>query len=181
MMKTMVINSNFDAKLATTDIIIRQMYNLLGSNMTQIINDSKLNWQSAEEFNKWKQNVFLSDNDTQHILVFDSRGLRGFISYTAKNESSEIYLNEVQIRYSKQGDGVTIRYLFEEFMDCVKDLPITSIRTYCNRRNARAQCIIEKAGFRKESKTDRGYRYTIDRKTLPKLFSKKKNKNGIGH
>ena len=147
---------------------IRKMYDLLGSNMARIIPTSGPDWETPEEFEKWKRDVFLDKlrKRTRHILLLDNDNLKGFVSYTVPVEGTEIYLNEVQIKPHAQGDGVTSKRLLSYFLEQIDGLAYGSVRTYTNNLNERAQRLIEKVGFKRESETDRGIRYTITKRVL---------------
>lgn len=165
------------------DKIIRQMYELLGSNMTQVIPTSGSDWRSDAAFAKWRKDVFernLSEG-TRHLLLFDQRGLRGFVSYTAPPGAKEIYLNEFQIQPYAQCDGVTFKRLLFHFMNQINELPHASVRTYTNKHNGRAQRLIEKVGFQRGTQTRRGIRYTVRKDALcDKLCGLGKRKGRAG-
>ena len=38
--------------------MVQRMYDLLGSNMTAVLGHAGPEWRTAEEFQKWKKNVF---------------------------------------------------------------------------------------------------------------------------
>ena len=150
------------------DAVIRSMYDLLGSNMTRAVGGSGSDWQSPDEYRRWKETVFLSglQGGTRHILMRDERGLRGFISYAVPGDSAEIYLNEFQIRDDARRDGVTFRRLFERFMDRIDSLSHTTIRTYSNNSNPNAQSLITRLGFTSDGVTNKGARYIIAKRDL---------------
>jgi len=179
MVKVLQIGPDIAEKRCVPDEVIRQMSDLLGSNMTRLTGCTDIDWQSDANFEKWKHKVFLGEvqKDTGHILVLDDRGLKGFISYTVPAESSEIYLNEIQIHASAQGDGVTLRALILRFLDDAERLPHDSVRTYTNRLNDRAHRLIEKAGFRKDGQTERGFRYMASKNDLLARFRRKRRQN----
>jgi len=171
-MRILQINSDIAEKRRIPDEVVRQMSDLLGSNMTRLTGCTHIDWQSDANFQKWKHKVFLGDvqKHTRHILLVDDDGLKGFISYTVPPEASAIYLNEIQIRASAQGDGVTLRVLILRFLDEARRLPHKSVRTYTSKLNDRAQHLIEKAGFRLEEQTERGFRYTASKGNLLARF-----------
>jgi hypothetical protein len=73
-------------------LLEREMYELLGSNMTRIIPDTDPNWRSPAEFERWKNEVLrigLSQG-TQHLLLVDGQGLRGFVSFTVPEGGAEV-------------------------------------------------------------------------------------------
>jgi hypothetical protein len=147
----------------------REMYYLMGENMTHILGEEGPDWRTEVEFRKWKNDVLLVGlaKDTIHILLLDSRGLRGFLSYSTPSGSSDIYVNEIQIRTSARKDGVTLRRLLERFYNKIENLPQKTIRTYANQRNHESQQLLLKAGFKIESSTDRGNRFTASKFSLP--------------
>ena len=77
MLFTVEISSEREAKMAAPEQLVRQMYDLLGANMTQIIDDANRDWQADAEFRKWKAGVlFLSytaDPDSAASLFRGSR------------------------------------------------------------------------------------------------------------
>lgn len=155
------------------------MYDLLGENMTRIVEGASGDWRSDEEFGTWRSGVFLADvqADTSHLLVLDEDGLRGFLSYTTSTESGEIYLNEVQIRPSSQGDGLTLRCLIRHFAGRIEQMRHDRLRTYCNRANARAQLLAAKCGFARVGETDRGYRYLMPKSAFLARFRREGRQN----
>ena len=151
-------------------IMVRQMYDLLGSNMTSMFGQTDPGWRSDEEFQKWKTDVFTVglEKGTRHILLSDEQGLRGFISFTAPEGELEVFINEVQIRPSSQSDGATLRRLLELFSARIAELPHATVRTYANRRNERSRRLIQKAGFRIHGETDRGIRFVASKTIIGK-------------
>lgn len=168
MIEMIEIAPDHGEKSALPETMVRQMYELLGGNMTQIMGESDSTWRSDAEFLKWKNNVFLGavHSNTSHILLIDQNGLRGFLSYTVAPEANEIYLNEIQIRPSCQCDGVTLRSLLRSFADRVRELPQDQVRAYSNKANTRVHGLVAKIGFEKIGETDRGYQYRIPKSRL---------------
>ena len=146
----------------------REMYYLLGDNMTSILGHDGPDWRTEDELRKWRDRVLLTGlvKDAFHLLLVDGQGLRGFLSFSAPSGSAEIYLKEIQIRPSARKDGVTLRRLMERFVSRVANLPHETIRTYVNRRNDESQQLILKAGFRIESQAERGTRFTASKATV---------------
>ena len=85
MMKAIEIKADPKAKAAVSVSLVRQMYALLGGNMTRILGEAGPDWESEDAFTAWRDEVFWGDiqADTSHVLVLDDVGLRGFLSYTA--------------------------------------------------------------------------------------------------
>ena len=150
----------------------REMYYLLGANMTSILGQDGPDWRTEDEFRKWSNGVLLAGllKDTFHLLLVDGQGLRGFLSFSAPSGSAEIYLNEIQIRPSARRDGVTLRRLMERFVIRVANLPHETIRTYANRLNDESQQLILKAGFRIESQTERDARFIGSKSSVLERF-----------
>ena len=147
---------------------VRKLYDLLGSNMTAVIGGAESAWDSDEEFEKWAYGVFHENlkKGTRHILLFDGRELRGFLSYTVSPGAQEIYLNEFQVHHRFRGGGVTFKLLLVQFLQAVEHFPYARIRTYTNKRNVRVQTLIEKIGFQRQGQTERGFQYVITRRDL---------------
>jgi len=152
--------------------VIRNLYDLLGSNMAPVTGMPESDWNTDEEFERWRRDVFCENakKGVRHILLFEDQDLRGFLSYTVPSEAGEVYLNEFQIHPRFRGDGVTFRILLARFMRQVEQLPYSSIRTYTNSRNIAAQNLIEKMGFAREGRTGRGIRYVIARRGMETRF-----------
>ena len=169
-MKTLEIDSRSPQDDSGMADMVRQMYDLLGSNMTAMLGHSGPDWRSTDEFHKWKTNVFIAglEKGTRHVFLSDELGLRGSVSFTAPAGGTEVYFNEVQIRPSSQGDGVTLRRLLELISARIARLPHTTLRTYSNRRNERSRRLIQKAGFRMDGETDRGIRFVASKAVLQK-------------
>lgn len=172
MMKTIEIKAEPKEKAAIPESLVRQMYDLLGGNMTEIVGESSRDWQSDAQFSRWKNRVFLGDvqSNTSHLLLVDQKGLRGFLSYTARPDTTEIYLNEVQIRPSCRADGVTLRRLIRRFAHWAEQMPHDTLRTYSNAANTNANALAAKAGFVNDGKTDRGNQYRIPKRVFLAKF-----------
>ena len=157
------ISSDPTAKPAVPVSLVREMYDLLGANMTEIVKGATPDWRSSAEFEKWRKRVFLGEVQahTSHLLAVDETGIRGFLSYTAAPDAPDVYLNEVQIRPSCRADGATLRCLFRAFAQRLQRLPQDNIRTYSNKANGRAHRLVAKLGFENVGETDRGYRYRM--------------------
>jgi hypothetical protein len=173
MTKIIEINSDIRSKSAIPEGMVRQMYDLLGSNMVPIIGGTGPEWRSDAEFYKWRDGVFLGEvqKDTRHILLLDETGLRGFLSYTAASDGVDIYLNEVQIRESCRADGATLRRLLRTFADRVRELPHEFIGTYSNKANSRVHTLATKCGFEKVDEAERGVRYRMPGTTFLTKYS----------
>jgi hypothetical protein len=161
---------------------IRQMYNLLGSNMTSILGHDGTDWRGEAEFKKWRDEVLLIGlaKDTSHILLVDGDALRGFLSFAAPSDGTEIYLKEVQIRPSSRKDAVTFRRLIEHLVARIEMLPHMNIRTYANRRNEESQRLLLHAGFRIDLQTERGTRFITVKDALVqrlRIRNRKQNKS----
>ncbi|MFA6135234.1 MAG: hypothetical protein WC869_14570 [Phycisphaerae bacterium] len=162
------IQADPESKRAVTEDMVRRMYELLGTNMTQVVNDFPADWRAEDEFQKWRTEVFLGSvqRHTRHLLLSDSMGLRGFLSYTPLPDGDDIFINEVQIRSSCQGDGVTIRRLMREFAKQVAILPHHRLVAYANKANGRSQRLATKIGFHSNNETARGYSYEMPKQTI---------------
>ena len=178
-MKTIEIKSEPKEKTVVSGSLVRQMYDLLGANMTQIIGGTSLDWQSDTEFGKWKNGVFLGEvqKHTSHLLVIDEKGLRGFLSYTIAPDTAEVYLNEVQIRPSCRADGATLRCLIRLLASRIRQIPQDQILTYSNKANTCAHDLAEKMGFEKIGETGRGYRYRMCKSQFLARFTPKGKQN----
>ena len=174
MIEVMCIGPDMGAKRSTPDVLIRRMSDLLGSNMTRVIGETGVDWQSDAGYEKWKRDVFLGDvqKDTTHLLALDSEGLRGFVSYTVPPEGEGVYVNEVQIRPSAQADGLTLKRLLAVFLRDLERLPHTSVQAYTNNLNPRAKKLLKKAGFQTVRQTERGFQYTAQKKALLERFGR---------
>lgn len=153
---------------------IRKMYRLLGSNTAPLTGMATLEWDTEDQFVRWKDDVFCEGlkGGTRHVLMFEYQELRGFLSYTIPPGRREVYLNEFQIHPRFQGDGVTFRILLAQFLRQIGQIAYTSIRTYANGRNKRAQNLIERMGFTREGRTERGIRYRIMRAGVEARFQR---------
>jgi len=172
MITTVEIKGDRNEKVRVSESLVRQMYDLLGTNMTQIVAGANADWQSDAAFSKWKNEVFLGEvhRHTSHLLVLDEKGLRGFLSYTAAPDTEDVYLNELQIRASCRIDGVTLRRLIRMFAVRIREIPQDHIRTYSNKANTFAHGLAKKTGFTKVGKTDRGYRYRMHKRQFLDRF-----------
>lgn len=168
MIDTITINAGSAEKSAIPEELVRQMYELLGSNMIQIVGGEWPNWRSNAEFSRWKNEVFLGEvhDYTSHFLVIDAIGLRGFLSYTAPPHAEEVYLNEIQIRPSCRADGATLRRLVRLLLNRMRQAPQVRIRMHCNKVNSDANTLARKMGFEMIGQTDRGFRYEMKIKNL---------------
>lgn len=162
------IPPDLEFKRAATENLVRCMYELLGSNMTAMIPGSPADWRSENAFQRWRNDVFLGpvQQNTRHLLLSDGLGLRGFLSYTPSPDDDEIFINEVQIRRSCQGDAVTIRRLVQEFARRITFLPHRRLATCANKANGRSQRLATKIGVRCTSETVRGHRYDMPKEAL---------------
>lgn len=160
--------------------VVRSMYELMGSNMTEVIPGSAPDWREESHFQKWRSEVFLGDGqrDTCHLLLSDGTGLRGFLSYTPSADGDEIYINELQIRPSCQCDAVTIRRLLAELARRVELLPHIRLKTYVNKANQRSQRLVMKIGFRRTGQSARGYSYEMTKQALLGWRGAKKSLHG---
>ena len=157
----------------------REMYFLLGANMTSILGHDGPDWRTEDEFRKWRDGVLLAGlaKDTCHLLLVDRQGLRGFLSFSVPIDSAEIYVNEIQIRLSARKDGVTFRRLMERFAARVANLPQRMVRAYANRGNEESQRLILKIGFGIDSQTERGTRFVATKAAvLERLKTWKQNR-----
>ena len=179
MMKTIEIKAKPEEKAAVSQSVVRQMYELLGGNMTEIVECASGDWRSDSEFSNWRRGVFLGavQAHTSHLLLLDDKGVRGFLSYTAPPDTAEIYLNEVQIRPSCQGDGVTLLCLVRSFADRIEQMPHDTLRTYSNKATTRAHSLVEKSGFERVGKTDRGYQYQMPTRAFLMKFGRRRRQN----
>ena len=159
----------------------REMYDLLGSNMTSILGHDGPDWRTDDEFRKWEKGVLLDGlgKGTIYLLLLDGQGLRGFLSFSAPPTVTEIYMNEIQIRVSSRKDGVTFRRLTEGFAARIADLPQTSVQTYANRRNEDSHKLIRKAGFSLHSQTERGARFIASKAMVLAKFKTRRQNNQI--
>jgi len=171
-MTMILIEANPEDKAAVPQTVVRQMYDLLGTNMTKILGETSPDWRSDVEFDEWRDNVFLGDVQfhTSHVLLLDKKELRGLLSYTACPDSGEIYLNEVQISPSCQGDGFTLLKLLRMFAERIDLLPHDSLRTYTNKVNERVQNLALKSGLARVGETQRGYQYLMPKRVFMERF-----------
>jgi hypothetical protein len=68
MMKTIEIKSEPKEKTAVSESLVRQMYDLLGANMTQIVGCASPDWQSDAEFSKWRKGLFSLMETPRHPI-----------------------------------------------------------------------------------------------------------------
>jgi hypothetical protein len=171
-MRMVEIDTHSPARDPAFTFWARAMYDLLGSNMTAILGHDGPDWRTDDAFRKWEKDVLLDglSKGAIHLLLADELGLRGFLSFTASPSSTEIYVNEIQIRPSARKDGVTFRRLTQRFAARIAALPQASIRTYANRRNMDSQKLIQKAGFSLQSQNERGARFVASKATLLAKF-----------
>lgn len=155
-------------KRAIPEDVVRCMYELMGSNMTKVIQTAPADWRRDDQFEKWRNQVFLGavQQRTVHLLLSDGVGLRGFLSYTPSADGDGIFINELQIRPSCQGDAVTIRRLLREFAERIALLPHCQLRTYANKVNKRSQQLAARIGFRCTAQTARGYSYEMPKQAM---------------
>lgn len=181
MMQMTEIKTSMKNNAAVPDSLVRQMYKLLGENMTRIVGKATPGWKSDAEFSRWKRDVFLGDGhrNKSHLLLLDEEGLRGFLSYTAPDVGAEIYLNELQIRPSCQGDGLTLRCFIRGFAERIEQMPHERLRTYSNRANTRVHRLAAKCGFARVGETDRGYQYLMP-KGIPGKIQKRRKAEQAG-
>ena len=148
---------------------INQMFELTYVNMSKIIPSTR---PQEEDYALWRESFDKNlRNGTKHILYFRNNVLCGYVSYTIRESSNDIYLNEIQIHPQSQGDGVTFRKLLSQFLNEIGICKADTIRTYANNLNQRCQRIIQNIGFSIEEQTDRGVRYMIGKKRLLKRFN----------
>jgi hypothetical protein len=146
----------------------RKIYHLLGSNMTTLLGDDGIDWRAESAFKQWEKDVYLIGltTGTTYIVMTDDSEVRGFLSFTAPDGQTEVFINEVQIRPASRKDGVTLRRLLERFFSRIEHLPHATVRTYANRLNEDSQQLILKAGFEIDSKTKRGARFSANKTAL---------------
>ena len=148
---------------------INQIFELTYMNMSKIIPSTR---SKEEDYALWRESFDKSLGiGIRHILYFQRDILRGYVSYTIRESSNDIYLNEIQIHPQLQGNGVTFGKLLSQFLKEIETCEVDTIRTYANNLNQRSQRIIQKIGFSIEAETDRGIRYRISKARLLKRFS----------
>jgi len=144
--------------------LIDQLHDLTYRNMTSIIPSSI---SKQEDYLLWRKSF---DNNatigTQHIIDLKDDVLRGYLSFTVRDSSKDIFINEVQIDPKYQGNGVTIGRLLLNFLREIQDCKFSIIRTYANNLNKRSQQLLQKIGFEVEGTTEKGIRFKISKEKL---------------
>ena len=88
---------------------VAEMFELAYSNMSAIIPAER---SKDEDRTVWMDSFKKGlRQGTQHILHTRDGVLRGFLSYTVRQESNDLYLNELQISPSGQGHGLVLLQL----------------------------------------------------------------------
>ena len=153
--------------------IIKQMFELTHTNMSRIIPSSTT---KAEDYALWRKSFDKNQRSgTKHILHFRNDVLLGYISYTIRECSNDIYWNEIQIHPRSQGNGVVFRKLLLRFLNEIEAIEADTIRTYANNLNCVSQRLIRKVGFSIEERAERGVRYSIGKTKLLKRFDYLRN------
>jgi RimJ/RimL family protein N-acetyltransferase len=147
------------------EAVAEAMCELAGANMSAIIPSTRT---KAEDRALWFESFERGlRGGTRHILHWDGDGvLCGFLSFTVRPESDDVYLNEVQIKSGAQGHGVVLARLLGQLVTALREVTVSAVRTYANRLNGRSQKLCEKMGFSVEECTERGIRYHIARRDL---------------
>ena len=146
------------------DLLIRQLCDLTRLNMNAIIpsgaseQEDNRQWRSAFEDN--------ARRGTRYIIAMRDERMLGYIAYTARAPSDDIYWNEFQVHPAHQRHGWTFRELLLQFASELRERKETFVRTYANQRNVRSQALLEKLGFQVESSCERGLRYHIRKEAL---------------
>jgi len=143
---------------------IRQMYDLLHMNMSQVIPSTMTKEEGYACWRKaFDENL---SSGTRHILYQRRNILYGYISYTIQESSSEIYWNEVQVHPRVKLNGTCFRELLSRFLSEIADCRADTVRTYANNLNRVSQALLQEIGFERECQTERGVRYTISKAEL---------------
>ena len=155
---------------------INQMFELTYMNMSKIIPSATT---KEEDYALWRESFDKGrKSGTKHILYFRHDVLRGYISYTIREYSNDIYWNEIQIHPQSQRDSITFRKLLSQFLNEIEVYEADTIRTYANNLNRRSQRLIQKLGFSIEAEIEKGVRYKISRtKFLRRLNHLRKGDN----
>jgi ribosomal protein S18 acetylase RimI-like enzyme len=120
--------------------------------------DDYRQWRSAFDDN--------AGRGTRYIIATRDRRVLGYIAYTVRASTDDVYWNEFEIHPDHQGRGWVFRELLVRFASELRESKETFVRTYANRRNVRSQALLEKLGFRVESASERGLRYLMHKDEL---------------
>ncbi len=133
-------------------IYFDQMFKMLKENMsyiTEVSNDDK---------NIWIENI-ITPKDLFLICISVDNKLIGFLEYSI--DDNYIYLCEIQIDKTNQGDGKTFKMLINRFLEEVKQLKINKIVCRINPKNDKSKKVFKHLGF--ESIGNNRYTTTYDR------------------
>lgn len=138
---------------------IHKMFELLDTNMSKI---APLNLPKDAVFQEWLDSFYKGLREgTKHLVIMDRLCLKGYLSFTLREDKLIVHFNEIQISPFSQRDGVTVRKLLYGFLHEIKNYPAWTIRTYVNNLNSVSNKLAARIGFQLVEQTDRGRKYSV--------------------
>ncbi len=169
-MKELIIypESSLPVKNELTDDDMMEMFEITHDSMDRVMPSKRSNDEGYREWMKWFR-INLAKG-IKHILIYRNGELSGYLSFFP-DEKGVIYIQNLILSHSCQGDSITLPKLFAYFCREIAECKSGFIRTYVNRKNKRSVLLTEKLGFSVYRQNDRGNSYQIEKSKFQRRIS----------